>query len=245
MKKQKSKGHKKSAKKKTKQPSDKPTSWVEEHLDWLELDNDNHPSSTSTTAPLRETNANVSLVCWNVLADSYCNYRSHKHLPLKFQRHVFDRHQRQHHVRQTLRRFASTIQPDLIALQEVDPPLQVADCMNSEADGLIVAAIAHNGLDDVLASVKADGRPIVDLVNGMNPLHLSARSAVDYYDMGHAAGMLLKARHKGQGTPVKVGWFPGPQGPTASQHQTEKRPDRRKKGGKHRGRRAKNPHSRP
>ena len=91
---------------------------------------------------------------------------------------------------------------------------QITDCMASDADGLIVAAISHNGLDDILASIRASKRPVIDLVNGMNPRHVSARSAVDYFDLGHAAGTLLKSLHAGQTTPVKVGWFPGPQGPT-------------------------------
>lgn len=121
MKKQKQKTHKKSsyARKKGKKTVN-PSSWVEELLNWKASDNENDESLP----------VDVSLVCWNVLADSYCNQRSHKHLPMKYQRHVFDRQQRQHHVRQTLRRFVSTLEPDLVALQEVDPPLEVATCMN-------------------------------------------------------------------------------------------------------------------
>ena len=65
-----------------------------------------------------------SIICWNVLADAYCSRSSHKKLPSKFQNRVFNRSQRQHHVRQTLRLFDTKLSPDLIALQEVDPPLE-------------------------------------------------------------------------------------------------------------------------
>ncbi len=65
-----------------------------------------------------------SIISWNVLADSYCSRSSHKNLPSKFQSRVFNRKQRQHHVRQTLRLFDTKLSPDLIALQEVDAPLE-------------------------------------------------------------------------------------------------------------------------
>lgn len=65
-----------------------------------------------------------SLICWNVLADSYCSRSSHKNLPRKSQSRVFNRNQRQHHVRQTLKFLDEKLSPDLIALQEVDSPLQ-------------------------------------------------------------------------------------------------------------------------
>lgn len=68
-----------------------------------------------------------SIICWNVLADAYCSRSSHKNLPSKFQSRVFNRSQRQHHVRQTLRLFDTKLSPDLIALQEVDPPLEGKD----------------------------------------------------------------------------------------------------------------------
>jgi mRNA deadenylase 3'-5' endonuclease subunit Ccr4 len=92
------------------------------------------PPPTTTPKPY-----DISIVSWNVLANSYCNPRSHRHLPLKVQRHVFDRPQRQHHVRQILRRLVASssplrIQADLVALQEVDEPLHVHDLMTGELE---------------------------------------------------------------------------------------------------------------
>ena len=66
----------------------------------------------------------ISIISWNVLADAYCSRSSHKNLPSKFQSRVFNRKQRQHQIRQTLRLFDSRLSPDLVALQEVGPPLE-------------------------------------------------------------------------------------------------------------------------
>ena len=65
-----------------------------------------------------------SIISWNVLADAYCSRSSHKNLPSKFQSRVFNRNQRQHQIRQMLRLFDKKLSADLIALQEVDPPLE-------------------------------------------------------------------------------------------------------------------------
>lgn len=87
-------------------------------------------SLPSATAEESHPPFSVSIICWNVLADSYCSRRSHRHLPLMYQNHVFDRHQRQHHVRQILRQMASgNLKPDILALQEVDPPLEIPSCL--------------------------------------------------------------------------------------------------------------------
>lgn len=46
-----------------------------------------------TTDPSTQT---LSIVSWNVLAESYCNPRSHCHLPKAYQKVVFDRFKRKH-----------------------------------------------------------------------------------------------------------------------------------------------------
>jgi hypothetical protein len=75
-----------------------------------------------------------SIICWNVLADAYCSRSSHKNLPSKFQTRVFNRNQRQHQIRQILRHFHDKLSPDLIALQEVDPPLESKCAMTALPD---------------------------------------------------------------------------------------------------------------
>jgi mRNA deadenylase 3'-5' endonuclease subunit Ccr4 len=120
MKKQKQKVCNKSKRSKKGQPTEKLSSWVDE-LDWIAVEDASKEKNDPSNS--------VSIVSWNVLADAYCSPRSHQQLPLKFQRHVFDRNQRQHHVRQSLRRMAVSLAPDMFALQEVDPPLEVGACM--------------------------------------------------------------------------------------------------------------------
>jgi len=85
-----------------------------------------------------------SIISWNVLADAYCSRSSHKNLPPKFQSRVFNRNQRQHQIRQTLRLFVSKLSLDIITLQEVDPPLEVAKCMRSLGYG-VVETIGSSG----------------------------------------------------------------------------------------------------
>lgn len=81
---------------------------------------ENETKENENKEPLHD----FSIICWNVLADSYCSRSSHKNLPRKSQSRVFNRNQRQHHVRQTLKFLDEKLSPDLVALQEVDSPLQ-------------------------------------------------------------------------------------------------------------------------
>jgi mRNA deadenylase 3'-5' endonuclease subunit Ccr4 len=150
MKKQKSKTTKKStpSKKRNNEAAEKPSSWVEEHLDWLSNE-ESPPTVKNESSSSSSNDTGVSIISWNVLADAYCNRRSHQQLPLKFQRHVFDRPQRQHHVRQTLTRLATSLAPDLLALQEVDPPLEVPACMN---------ALGYEGIETTTSPGGKDGR---------------------------------------------------------------------------------------
>ena len=84
----------------------------------------NHQEGCSGQSEHHIPHDDVTIISWNVLADSYCSRSSHKNLPSKFQSQVFNRNQRQHHVRQILRLFETKLSPDLVALQEVDPPLE-------------------------------------------------------------------------------------------------------------------------
>jgi mRNA deadenylase 3'-5' endonuclease subunit Ccr4/uncharacterized protein with PIN domain len=76
-------------------------------------------------------NFTIKIICWNVLADSYCNRLSHPNLPPKYQV-VFDRKKRPLLVQQTLEFLTHKLQPDFWALQEVDPPLGIAKLMNDK-----------------------------------------------------------------------------------------------------------------
>jgi hypothetical protein len=77
--------------------------WSKVHEVTEPLPIDNEIQGTTNTAATMDS-LSVGIVCWNVLADSYCSRRSHRNLPMAYQNHVFDRHRRQHHVRQVLTR---------------------------------------------------------------------------------------------------------------------------------------------
>jgi len=62
------------------------------------------PSSPSSSSSSSSSSLSVGIICWNVLADSYCSPRSHQHLPKVYQNHVFDNKKRRNHVRQILKR---------------------------------------------------------------------------------------------------------------------------------------------
>jgi mRNA deadenylase 3'-5' endonuclease subunit Ccr4 len=163
MKKQKQKraSKKRSTGVKKKTEENKPNSWVEDRLEWIPVDlhhradqssdddveeDDNehhdHPAPAIKTLRGHHKEHDFSVVSWNVLADSYCNRTSHRNLPMASQRIVFDRKKRQHLVRQTLRLLSTRLSPDLIALQEVDPPLEIAACMKELGYGGAVETTA-------------------------------------------------------------------------------------------------------
>src|SRR5262245_49828853 len=89
---------------------------------------------------------------------------------------------------------------------------QIAECIGSGANGLILGAISADGLNDLLALYAARGIPIIDLINGINGPSVAARAAADFYDMGFAAGQYLRSMIGADGGTVRIAWFPGPQG---------------------------------
>jgi len=89
---------------------------------------------------------------------------------------------------------------------------QISNCVERGADGLIVGAISADGLDDLIASYADRRIPVVDLINGVKSEGVAARVGADFYDMALAAGEYLKDLTDKTGMPIRVAWFPGPQG---------------------------------
>src|SRR5215469_1550731 len=90
--------------------------------------------------------------------------------------------------------------------------VQIADCVKSETNGLILGAISADGLNDLIAALAQNGIPVIDLINGVTSRAIAARAAADFYDMGFAAGQSLKKLAEATGKPARIAWFPGPQG---------------------------------
>jgi len=89
---------------------------------------------------------------------------------------------------------------------------QISKCVEGGADGLIVGAISADGLNDLIASYADRRIPVVDLINGVSSDGVAARVGADFYDMGLATGEYLKKLTDKTGMPVRIAWFPGPQG---------------------------------
>ena len=89
---------------------------------------------------------------------------------------------------------------------------QIEECMDSGAEGLIVSAISADGLNDLVERFTEEGKPVVDLINGLSSDHISARSAADFWDMGNQTAQYLRRLHADDAEPIRVAWFPGPEG---------------------------------
>ena len=163
------------AKAKLKAEEQKRGNWVLDRLDWIKGSADYHSNNNNDNDNKDGVNNNndvevdniittvddndkrhqqqqqqqdthdISIISWNVLADSYCSRSSHRNLPSKVQSQIFNRKQRQHDVRQTLRLLDAKLMPDLIGLQEVDPPLEISKCMESLGYGVVETLASPDG----------------------------------------------------------------------------------------------------
>jgi periplasmic protein TorT len=82
----------------------------------------------------------------------------------------------------------------------------------NKPDGLIIAAISQDGLNDIVKKAHGLGIPVVDLINGLSSPLISARAAATFWDNGYQTGMYLRRIQEKTGKPMRVAWFPGPKG---------------------------------
>ena len=87
---------------------------------------------------------------------------------------------------------------------------QVRDCA-AAADALIVGTVSFDGLTPAIREI-ARRMPVIATVNDINNDGISAKSGVSWVMMGRAISDYFAALHPAGSTPVKVAWFPGPQG---------------------------------
>jgi len=88
---------------------------------------------------------------------------------------------------------------------------QVEKCLADNADAVILGAIKSDGVNDLIDKFSAQGKPVIDLINGINSPKLTARAAADFFEMGKAAGDYAVQKLT-TGNTLKIGWFPGPKG---------------------------------
>jgi protein TorT len=89
---------------------------------------------------------------------------------------------------------------------------QFDECMAESPDGILLAAVSLDGLNDRVGAAAVAGVPVVDLINGVSAPEISARVGVDFWDMGRAAGNYLAGLADDAGATVDVVWLPGPAG---------------------------------
>jgi protein TorT len=89
---------------------------------------------------------------------------------------------------------------------------QIENAIAENPDGLIIGAISLDGLNDLVKKASDKGIPVLDLINGMSSPHIAARAAVSFWDMGYQAGSYLRRLQENRGQPLKIAWFPGPEG---------------------------------
>ena len=88
---------------------------------------------------------------------------------------------------------------------------QVEACSNRQMDALILGAVSYDGLTEAVVKI-ARQMPVIAAVNDMNDAGVSAKSSVAWREMGAAAGQAIARRHPKGSAPVRLAWFPGPQG---------------------------------
>lgn len=88
---------------------------------------------------------------------------------------------------------------------------QVEDCIANGAEALVLSAISGDGNAKQVNELRAQGIPVIDLINGINT-EVDGKSLMSYYSMGKNSCSWVAAKHPAGSGKVKIAWFPGPPG---------------------------------
>jgi periplasmic protein TorT len=88
---------------------------------------------------------------------------------------------------------------------------QLKGCASEEFDAVILGAVSYAGLTPEVERI-ARLKPVIAAVNDIDDSGITAKASVPWTEMGAAAGRFLADRHPKGSSPVRVAWFPGPQG---------------------------------
>ncbi|HZY15298.1 MAG TPA: TMAO reductase system periplasmic protein TorT [Ramlibacter sp.] len=89
---------------------------------------------------------------------------------------------------------------------------QIENCVAGGADAVVMVAVARDGMNNLLAQLKAKNIPVIDAINGVSSRDTAARVLTSPRDEGLRAGQYLARKHPAGSKAVKVGWLPGPSG---------------------------------
>jgi len=87
---------------------------------------------------------------------------------------------------------------------------QVKDCAK-DADILVLGTVSFEGLTPTVEEI-AKTIPVVGVVNDIADPGITAKAGVSWTSMGRHIGDYLARLHPKGSNPVKVAWFPGPEG---------------------------------
>lgn len=88
---------------------------------------------------------------------------------------------------------------------------QLKGCASDEFDAVILGTVSYVGLTAEVERI-ARLKPVIAAVNDIDDSGITAKASVPWTEMGAAAGRFLAERHPKGSAPVRVAWFPGPQG---------------------------------
>ncbi|WP_207161425.1 TMAO reductase system periplasmic protein TorT [Rhabdochromatium marinum] len=87
---------------------------------------------------------------------------------------------------------------------------QLRQFRERKVDGVILAGIAYDKLDNEVAATVAAGIPVVAMINDIRAPQIQAKSMVSFREMGAKVGDYLRDNKVAE-RPVKIAFFPGPQ----------------------------------
>ena len=88
---------------------------------------------------------------------------------------------------------------------------QLQGCAAAEFDAVILGAVSYDGLTPTVQAIAAT-KPVIAAVNDINDAGITAKASVPWREMGAAAGRVVSMAHPKGSAPVRIAWFPGPEG---------------------------------
>lgn len=87
---------------------------------------------------------------------------------------------------------------------------QVKDCVAGRYDAILLGTVSYDQMTPTVVEA-AKSVPVFATVNQIKGDGISGMTAVNWVDMGRAAGRYFKEKHPAGSKPVKVAWIPGPE----------------------------------
>lgn len=88
---------------------------------------------------------------------------------------------------------------------------QVQDLANRGENAIVLGAISYSAEDQLVASLKKKGIPVIEVINDIRAKDIAAKTLVSFYTMGYKAGEHVAQDSKGK-RKVTAAFLPGPSG---------------------------------